>query len=158
MRKLVLAALLGVLLPFSSADAQQSFGAGIVLGAPTGLTIKQELTGDSALDAALSIGRDRFYVHGSWLTTRPTSTRLDGYPLSWYLGIGPRALRRRIHRSPEAGEKKSEMHLGARAPAGLRMNFTAPKIELFAELALILDVVPETEADLDLGIGARYYF
>jgi hypothetical protein len=31
-------------------------------------------------------------------------------------------------------------------------------VEFFAELVPILDVVPDTDADLNASIGARYYF
>jgi hypothetical protein len=38
------------------------------------------------------------------------------------------------------------------------MNFKDPRIELFTEIALTVDIIPEAEVDLDLGLGIRYYF
>ncbi len=48
--------------------------------------------------------------------------------------------------------------IGPRAPVGLLYNFHNPNIEVFAELALAVDLTPKTDVDLDVGIGVRVRF
>jgi hypothetical protein len=50
------------------------------------------------------------------------------------------------------------MSLGIRGVGGLDYTFRSPNIEVFAELSLTMDIVPSTTADIDLGLGGRFYF
>lgn len=150
--------LLGLLSPLRS-YAQHDFGLGIVLGDPTGLTAKYILNNDNAIDAALSFGgHDSFYLHGSWLSLRNNLFNAGKFPVSWYFGLGARIIDHDHAHNHDHDDHEDDMHLGARAPLGLRMNFNDPRIELFGEISFAMDVIPETDFDLDFGIGARYYF
>jgi hypothetical protein len=55
-------------------------------------------------------------------------------------------------------ERRREAYIGPRAPVGLSYNFRKVPIEVFGEIALVLDLIPATGADLDLALGGRYYF
>ncbi|MGE0528824.1 MAG: hypothetical protein AB7G93_12300 [Bdellovibrionales bacterium] len=142
--------------------AQQNFGAGLVIGDPTGLTAKYELNKNHAVDSALSFFNDEIYLHGTWLWMMPTLFDIDNYPFNWYFGLGARMITHdhgRHHRHGDDDDDADDhFHFGARAPVGLRMNFNNPKIEIFGEVSLALDVAPKLNMDLDFGIGARYYF
>ena len=53
---------------------------------------------------------------------------------------------------------KDEIFFGPRAPIGINYYLKDPAVEFFGELSAILNITPETEADLDFSIGARYWF
>jgi hypothetical protein len=127
-----------------------SFGVGLVLGQPTGITGAYELSDDTALDAALGLalfdGRD-FYFHLEFLYTPfPSFLRGNSVDLSAYLGIGGWTI--------AAGDTV----LGARAPFGLSLDFTNAPIQIFAELSVLIALVPDTGADVRGAAGFRYYF
>ncbi len=146
------------LLYSSSAFAKGNFGAGVVIGNPTGLTAKYVFSKIEAVDATLSFwGDDNFYLHSTWLLLRSRLFAIDKYPVRWYFGVGARVFNHdHGHRHGHHGH--DELHLGVRVPLGLRMNFRDPKIELYTELSFAVDITPETDFDLGFGLGARYYF
>lgn len=142
------------------AQSRQNIGIGIILGSPTGLSAKYLLSEETALDGALAFGGGgNLYFHGAWLISKPNLFDLDRYPVNWYYGIGPRLINHdHPHDHGHKSGEHSDTHVAARAPIGLRMNFTDPKIELFGEISASLEIVPVTNVDIDAGLGARYYF
>lgn len=136
--------------------AAHEFGLGIVVGSPTGITAKYMLSKTKAIDAAISVfdGGD-FYLHGSWLMIGDRLFNISRFPVQWYFGVGARFISDDDHHDGEHGD---HVHLGGRFPLGLRMSFNDPRIELFSEVSFAMDVAPETDFDLGLGVGARYYF
>ncbi len=143
--------------------AQHNFGAGVVIGDPTGLTAKYYRDKKNAVDLALSFGGGRnVYLHSSWLWLREKLFNIDEYPVNWYFGFGGRFfVADHGHRHGPFGHHDhddEDTHFAARAPFGLRMNFTDPRAEIFSEISFAMDVVPAMDFDLDFGIGARYYF
>lgn len=148
---------LSLLAPVSS-FAQHDFGAGIVLGDPTGLTAKYNLSSENAIDAALSFGgHNNIYLHATWLWLMPSVFKIEQYPVNWYFGLGARVIDH-DHKHDHHENHDDGTYLGVRAPLGLRMNFENPRVELFGEISVAMDVTPETDFDVDFGIGARYYF
>ena len=67
--------------------------------------------------------------------------------LPFYYGIGGR-----IRFDEE------DSRIGARIPLGLDYLFEGSRFDLFLELVPILDLAPETELNLNAGLGARYFF
>jgi len=136
--------------------ANKNVGVGIILGAPTGFSFKADLDSVNSIDAALAWSESiSVHVHADYLWNKPKLFFLDNYPIDAYYGIGAR-LRERDSKHFSGDE--DGVQLGLRLPAGLSFLFHDPKVELFTELAFIMNVVPETDLDVDLGIGARYYF
>jgi hypothetical protein len=126
-----------------------SFGLGLILGQPTGLTGAYELSDNTAIDAALGLAifddRD-FYVHVEFLYFLPTLLRGDGIELSAYLGIGGFLV---THNDPV---------FGARAPFGLSLDFTSAPLQIFLEASVLLALVPDVGGDVRGAAGFRYYF
>jgi len=126
-----------------------AFGLGLIVGQPTGLTGAYELSDRTAIDAALGLAifddRD-FYVHVEFLWYLPTLLRGDGVELSAYLGIGGFLV---THDDPV---------IGARAPFGLSLDFSAAPLQLFLEASVLLSVVPDFHGDVRGAAGFRYYF
>jgi len=149
MAKPALGAVLIVLLLGSAAAAEHGkFGAGIILGEPTGLSAKLRRTHDTALDAALAwsfAGKNAVHVHGDFLLP---ALRLDtqSTELAIYYGLGGRI------------KLQQNSRMGVRLPFGVEC---APKdlpITFFAELVPLLDLVPDTDFGLNAAIGIRYFF
>lgn len=137
------------------------FGLGVVLGNPTGLSAKKYLSNGNSVDAALawSLANDSsIHFHSDYLWSKKSALVLDGSALDVFYGVGGRLVswsnryRSRFHDNYHAFD------LGIRAPVGLNYNFKNPDVEVFGELAVVLDLLPATDAELDVGIGARFYF
>lgn len=127
----------------------KGFGAGIILGEPTGITIKQWTARTTAIDvaAAWSLERDgAFHVHADYLihSFRVFSPRKGSLPV--YYGIGGRVLSQKKNRA------------GIRFPVGLAYLFDRTPLEIFFEIGPVLDLIPATDISIGAGLGVRYYF
>lgn len=142
------------------------FGLGLIIGSPTGLSLKYYL-GESghAIDAAVgqAVASDRgIHVHADYLWHPGILASEDAFDLVWYVGIGVRLL---DHDRGNRGE--DDFHIGPRAPIGILFDFNEVPLDVFLELALILDFRSGEDGrddhdefgfDLNAGIGVRYYF
>lgn len=129
-----------LILPFS---ARASTGIGIIVGEPTGLSIK--INNFPVLGIAWSLD-DYIHLHCDyWLK----SGKLER-SLYWFFGVGVKVVIK---------DKKEDDNfgMGMRIPLGLRY-FLARRVELFGELAPGLMVLPGTDFNIDAGIGLRFYF
>ena len=154
MKKIIFIFAVVGLLGSSSAWAG-NFGLGIVLGDPTGISGKYMLSKGRAIDGAVAwdlAGESDFHLQSTYLFHHFGAFHIDNVPIDVYYGPGLRFINR------DRRFEDDESSLAIRAPVGLRYFFQEPSIEVFAEVALALSVVPATEVDLDLGVGARYYF
>lgn len=122
------------------------FGAGAILGEPTGLSVKYWLNGISAVDGAL--GLDGISLHADYLRhgTGLLGQSKSGW-LSAYWGVGAKIW-----------DHKDGASLGLRAVGGAAYEFSNDPIEIFFELAPLLRLSGDTGLGLDAGIGVRYYF
>ncbi|TAL36739.1 MAG: hypothetical protein EPN93_07920 [Spirochaetes bacterium] len=127
----------------------QGPGIGIMIGEPTGLTFRYRSF--PVIGLAWSI-ENHFHAHCDyWVYTAPLAATLD-----WYAGAGAKFIAWEDNDGRRARHEPSS-ELGVRIPVGL--SFMAlPKLELFAEIAPGISLLPSTAFDLDAGIGARWYF
>ena len=140
-------ALLITSLLFSS-TAPGGFELGIILGEPTGISAKMWLDRDHALDAALSwsLGsNDKLHIHADYLWHDYGLIHSDAV-LPVYYGIGGRVI------------LADNAHLGVRVPVGISWLLADAPLDLFIELAGIVDIIPDLDFDLNGGIGIRYTF
>lgn len=150
-------------------EANKSFGLGIMLGSPSGLNGKLYLSDDTALDFGIGsyddFGDDRgLHLHASVLWHPVVLASPDPFELPLYLGIGFRYLDHDDFFFD--GDDDDHEHLGVRAPLGLMLDFNRVPIDIFLELALIIDLVTIDDrdgsdhgrTDLDATLGLRYYF
>ncbi len=130
--------------------AQERMGLGIIVGEPTGISVKGKLNEVSAFDAAAawSFGgrRDAFQLHADYLRHKYDLFRPEKGRLPWYYGIGGRMA---------MGDKAV---LGVRIPLGLVYEFASDPIDLFVEIVPVLDVAPSTGFRLNGAIGGRFWF
>ncbi len=140
-------------------EANKGFGIGLQIGVPTGVTGKYYLSVDTALDFAVGnyyrrSGRG-INFHADFLWHPLVLGKTDSIWVPFYLGIGARILDHNRDRDDQ------DLHFGVRAPFGIAIDFTNVPIDIFLELALVLDVVQDGDhnlTDFNLALGMRYYF
>lgn len=130
-------------------------GLGAIIGSPTGLSAAYKLSDRNMVDAAFgwSLSDDvNFHIHSTYLFLKPNAFQIDDIDFNIYYGIGGRIKDR------DTRDKDDDFRLGARAPVGVHYQFDDPRIEVFGEAALILDLIEETDVDFNLALGARFWF
>lgn len=151
-KTLLLSLLLTITLAFSlssSADAQNRFSnteLGIILGEPTGISLKAWQSDHTAFDAGLAWsfgGSGSVHIHGDYL--RHNWLDVESGSLALYYGLGARV------------KLSDEGRLGARIPVGLQYNIPDTRLSAFFEVAPLLDLIPETTFDVNGGLGLRIY-
>lgn len=143
----------GILL-FTFASQAETFGLGAVIGDPTGVSVKVWLDQVHAIDGAFAwslSGPNAMHIQSDYLTHEMSFFKAGKIPLNLYYGIGGRI-------TSYSSRDKSGLGIGARAPLGISYQFYRPSVELFAELAGILEVVPSTDVFFNVGFGGRFYF
>jgi hypothetical protein len=143
-----------ILFVFSSLLSGARLGLGIIIGAPTGFSMKLWQSRLSAFDLAFAwdFDDDYFHLHGDYLYHIPV--RMEGVSRStlfWYLGIGARLKFR-------SGGREDDTAFGIRGVGGIDFLPREVPIDLFAEIAPVMNIVKDTKLDLEGGIGIRYNF
>ncbi|MDH4469272.1 MAG: hypothetical protein QE271_14535 [Bacteriovoracaceae bacterium] len=134
---------------------EKRMGVGVILGGPTGFTFKNHLQGIQFFDFALAYSLrsdETFHIHGDFLWQFADSFRVDQVPMFTYFGLGARFKHYDRHKDNES------YGLGLRLPAGFGYVMPKTSIELFAEVALIVDMLESTDMDFNFGVGGRLWF
>jgi len=129
----------------ANARMQDSFGLGIIIGEPTGLSVKYWLDEERAVDGALAWSLsddDSFQLHGDYL--------IHDYELL--------EARLKFKDDDGKGHDEDDAVFGIRVPVGITYLFDDTPIDLFFELVPILDIAPDVDLDINAAIGLRYYF
>ncbi|HOX57928.1 MAG TPA: hypothetical protein P5205_13185 [Candidatus Paceibacterota bacterium] len=128
----------------------KTFGAGLMLGEPTGVSLKYWLSDASAVDAmaGLSYDDNDLSFHTDYLYHLDDLVQLDKNRLAFYGGGGPR-YRARSH--------KNDL-FGTRAAGGVAYIFGKVPMDIFLEVGPVLDLTPDAKVRYTAGIGARYWF
>ena len=124
-------------------------GVGIMVGEPTGLTIKQWLGHGHAFDlgAAWSFVDDAaLSVHADYLVHNPGPPEINVGGLLFYYGLGGRIKL-----------EENDNRVGVRIPLGITYLFAKSHLDFFFEIAPLLDLAPETDFLVNSGFGVRYY-
>ena len=159
MNRIILISIITILFCFGNLNAQdKGFGIGIILGEPTGLSMKFWTSYNTAVDIAAAwsfFHGDAFHLHADYLYHNFSLIKLDFDQLPFYIGIGGRI---KFVEVVHAGNDEHHYRLGVRIPVGL--NYLPSKIpfDFFVEVVPLLDLVPETDFDINGGIGFRYFF
>jgi len=125
-------------------------GLGIIIGDPTGVSFKAWLNSKHAFDLALAWTLERnesLHIHGSYLYHNNNFFNPNRGRMPLYYGIGGRVKVR-----------EDRTTLGVRVPFGFEYLFQGAPLGLFLEVAPILDLTPNTELDINTGLGIRFYF
>lgn len=150
MRRLVLILILFILfIPGLSSAQQKGFGLGIILGEPTGISLKSWTGSNTAVDAGIAWSfehKGSFHLHVDYLFHNFSLVKAEKGKVAVYYGIGGRIRTKRRER------------IGVRIPVGLSYFVEKAPLEVFLELGPVLDLAPATEFRVMGGIGFRYYF
>lgn len=159
----VLAAALVVATPASAQPQPKSFGFGIIVGEPTGITLKGSIGGNNAWDAGIGaswFGRVR--IHGDYLwAANVFNSRKAGmyFGLGAVIGFGrgEGVFYKRKGNEWHYFEDDGAVGIGARASVGVNfMPWSAP-VEIFGEIAPVFGISPTTGVGWDAALGIRYY-
>lgn len=141
--------LVAVLFPCAATAKDNEFGLGIILGEPTGISLKKWIGSTTAIDGAIawSFGNGgSFHLHADYLFHNFSLFDVERGKLPLYYGIGIRI----------KAKKKSK--LGVRIPIGICYIFEKTPLDVFLELGPLLDLAPSVRFGFTGSIGARYYF
>ncbi len=148
--KAVLVVLAIVMLSGGVARGQEKgFGLGVILGDPTGVSAKYWLSQRNAIDGALAWSFRRsgfFHVHADYLWHFPDAIHSSERFVP-YVGPGVRL-----------GAGKGKGVFGIRIAAGMAYLPHGAPLDIFAELAPVVDLAPSTEASCNIGLGIRFFF
>jgi hypothetical protein len=151
MKKLLIKSVLTIVLFTGITSAQtDGFGLGIIVGQPTGLSAKYWLSSNNALDFGLGYSfekNSRMSLHVDYLF-HARNLFNTSENISLHYGPGGRL------RLVEDGESR----LGVRFDVGLTWVPRNSPVDVFLEIAPLLDIIPETKFSFNGGIGVRYYF
>lgn len=142
----------------AEAEEKGIFGAGLIIGEPTGLSVKYYLGDDTAIDGAIGgafLGKG-VQVHGDFLWHPWILEKKPSFILPVYIGAGLRVLDRNA-----GGGDDDHFRIGLRAVGGLLFDFTEAPLDVFLEVAGVADYRTKGDAfglDINLGAGVRYWF
>jgi hypothetical protein len=136
-----------------SGNIPNGFGIGVILGEPTGLSLKHWLDDEQAIDAAAAwsfSGRNSFQFHADYLFHRydllDSVGASDEFPV--YYGVGGRL---------KAKDDDDHVVFGVRIPLGITYLFAEAPFDIFAEVVPVLDLAPDVDVHLNAAIGFRFY-
>ena len=165
MKKIILFILIinGIIFTNSYAQSPEnkSFGFGLILGDPTGLTLKFWTQRDNAfvIDVGASyFGSPRIGVDYLWhFDAFKTNTTKLYAGFGGALGIGQG---RGFYYAEHNGfyyRSDNGLGLGVRGVFGVNVIPLSSPLELFLEIGLLVGISPEFGSAADVGLGIRYY-
>ena len=147
---LVIAAALMFLAPSLFAQ-DKGLGVGIIIGQPTGFSVKSWLNPQNALDFGLGFSfaknDNTAHIHADYLWHSFTAIQATEKFVVYY-GPGLKL---------KTG-KNNDAQLGIRGVLGLDWMSSQMPIDVFMEIAPVFNFVPGTGFKIDAAFGARYYF
>ena len=135
----------------ASQNTAHRFGAGVLFGEPTGLSLKYFFTDVVAIDGALGWSFESetdFHLHSDILWHMNGLVESPEGQLALYFGAGARVKFR----------EHEDDRFGIRVPVGVSYMFERVPVDVFAEVAPILDLAPSTRGAFNAGIGVRFWF
>lgn len=149
---LFIIAIMCLLFSINTATAQDKgqFGVGLMIGEPTGISLKYWQSQRNAIDGgvAWSLGQyDAIHLHADYLWHNYSVFEdVEEGQLPLYYGIGGRLIL-----------AENDSILGVRVPVGLNYLFEEAPVGLFLELAPTVNLAPETDFDIGGALGVRIH-
>lgn len=143
--------------------ANKTFGLGIMLGAPTAISGKYFYGRSTAFDFGVGTvyrwrDRDGLHLHVDHLWHPVSLVSNPSFELPLYVGIGARIFNYDYRNDGRDGVTA----IGARVPIGIAFDLNNVPMDIFFELAVVVDLLIDDDdsygGDLHGAIGFRYYF
>lgn len=138
-----------ILFTFNVFSQDRGFGIGIIVGEPTGLSLKSWTGSKTAIDAAAAwsfAGEGALHLHADVLVHNFKIFNPNKGRLPVYIGLGGKVV------------LESDLLLGARIPIGINYLFSGAPFDFFAEIVPTMNLLPSTDFDIGGGIGLRVWF
>ncbi|HLL24164.1 MAG TPA: hypothetical protein VK427_18660 [Kofleriaceae bacterium] len=134
-----------------------TFGAGIIIGEPTGVTAKLYVNDDEALQAAAGFAfvGGGIHAHADYVFHPVILQSRDSFVLLAYVGPGVRFIQYRD------GRDDTTLAVGIRGVGGLLFDFKDNPLDAFVEVAGVVEFETGDEGfgpALNAAAGVRYYF
>lgn len=156
---------LPLLIALSSRAQDHGFGAGLMLGEPTGISMKAWTASDRALGFGLawSLAEGHYlHLHADYLFHKMDLIHVNKGKLPLYFGPGLRLRSwnngRYWYRGHYYETDHDRVDLSFRFPVGLAYLFDGAPVDVFLEIVPTLELAPQTDVDFDGAIGARFWF
>ncbi len=146
--KYILVFLVLIITPNTNAQSN-GIGVGLIVGEPTGISGKYWTGSTTAFDAGLAwsfVDENAFQIHADYIFHNMRLITIPDGKLPFYYGIGARL------------KTATDVQLGVRVPLGLAYLFQNAPIDIFIEVVPILDLIPKTDFQISVALGARYFF
>jgi len=130
---------------------RNNFGLGVIIGDHSGLSAKYMVDNINGIDFAAgwtTSGLNEFYFASDYLYHIYDVVKISKIVSPLYFGAGARYISR----------EKKENKFGIRVPLGIEFLFLNNRLGAFGELVPLLDLKPDTDLDLEFGIGIRFFF
>lgn len=151
-------------------EANKTFGLGLELGEPSGLTGKWFLSPSGALDFGLGYiyghyyGGDGLSVYADYLWHPFVLTSAEPFELPFYIGVGGRfwsfdyGCNRFGNNCAYAGSA-----IGLRVPIGIAFDFNNVPLDIFVQLTPVFDFYRgytnhNAHLGIDASVGIRFWF
>jgi|GEM_PF-1651862 len=118
---------------------------GFIVGEPTGISAKFWTSDRAAFDLGFAwsfSGQGSMHIHSNYLF----HSYMQDPDIALYFGLGGRLL------------LEDDFSMGLRVPLGMQYVIPESNLGLFFELAPLLQLVPGLDADINGGLGLRYFF
>ncbi len=149
MKRSLYCVLTSVILTSAGLAQDRGFGLGVILGEPTGVSGKYWTSSSNAVDGGLAWSFRHagfFHVHADYLWHFPLRTE-TAERFTFYTGVGGRL-----------GVDSHEALLGVRVVGGFAFWPRGTPLDIFVEIAPVIDLAPATELSANGGIGIRFFF
>ena len=130
------------------------FGAGVIVGPTTGVSLAWRPTGWNAVQGAVGwdVNDGRFDASADYLQSIRVIEPTGGTRMPLYVGVGVGAV------SGAPGMFGENAGVSARVPVGASLFFERLPLELFAQVVPRVQVIPGLGFGVDGGVGGRFYF
>jgi len=133
-------------------DLTGRFGVGVIFGEPTGVSLKYFINDKLAVDGGVGWAfykETDFHLHADVLWHQFDLIPVPEGRLPLYFGVGARF---------KAMDDQDD-RVGIRAPVGLSYLFETLPLDVFVEVAPVLDFTSsDVHGSVTAGIGARWWF
>lgn len=150
MKKILLLAI--IVLSFIPIKAQNKIGAGIILGEPTGLSIKYRFNNLNSVEFGFGESaireQKRNYYYLDYLFSINELTNFEGRE-TVYSGIGIQHITKGI---------ANDLTWGIRGILGLEYMIEAFPLDIFSEVSYVVKFASEFNPSYTVVLGSRFYF